>query len=234
MGQAFGNFGLAAEHKGSARVAEANARVVKAQGKAEKGKAYGQAARMELENKVAGEAAAENMARLRENQRKAGATVETARAASGFTTEGSGSAAQMSVLEQYEQQAQDLIYGRSLQDISSRFQATMLRRKGELAEQGAEAQGDYYNAQAQIYKMQAHNANKSAIVTGTVTAVSTAVGAYFGGAAGAQMGYQAGQGLGSMYSAGLPGSAESAGGRNAQAEKDFSAAINKGIDEWLK
>ena len=84
MGQSFGNFGLAESHKGSARVAEANARVVRAQGKAEKGKAYGQAARLELENKVAGEQAAENMSRLRGEQRRAGATVRAQQAGSGF------------------------------------------------------------------------------------------------------------------------------------------------------
>lgn len=234
MGESFGNFGLAESHKGAARVAEANARVARAQGKAEKGKAFGQAARLELENRVAGEQAAENMSRLRGEQRRAGATVRAQQAASGFTSEGSGSQAEISVLAKYEQAAQDMVYSRSLQDTSARFQATMLRRSGELAEQGAEAQGDYLSAQAQIERMKAHNANKAAMVSGSLQVVGATVGAFFGGAAGAQMGAQAGAGLGSMYSAGLPGTLESQGQRNKTAEGDFAAVVNKGIESWLK
>lgn len=86
---------------------------------------------------------------------------------------------------------------------------------------------------AQIHKMKAHNANKAAMVTGSLTAVCAAVGA-FGGPAGAMMGAQAGAGAGSMYSAGLPGTMESHGNRNEQAEKDFAAAVSKGVDSWLK
>lgn len=234
MGQAFGNFGMAESHKGAARVAEANARVVRAQGKAEKGKAYGQAARLELENKVAGEMAAENMSRLRKEQRQAGAAARAGQAASGFAAEGSALRPEVSALERYEQAAQDMVLSRSNQDISSRFQATMLRRSGELAERGAEASADYQGSMAQIHRMNAHNANKAAMVTGTLTAVGTAVGAYFGGAAGAMQGYQAGMGAGSMYSAGLPGTMESRGGRNDQAESDFAATLSKGVESWLK
>lgn len=234
MGESFGNFGLAESHKGAGRVAAANARVARAQGKAERGKAEGQAARLELENKVAGEQAAENMSRLRKEQRQAGAAVQAARAASGFTSEGSGSQPEISALARYEQAAQDMVLNRSMQDISSRFQATMLRRSGELAERGAEASSDYQDSMAQIHKMKAHNANKAAMVTGSLTAVGAAVGAYFGGPAGAKMGAQAGAGVGSMYSAGLPGTMESHGNRNEQAEKDFAAAVSKGVDAWLK
>lgn len=234
MGEAFGNFGMAESHKSAGRVAAANARVARAQGKAERGKAEGQAARLELENKVAGEQAAENMSRLRKEQRQAGAAVQAARAASGFTSEGSGSQPEISALARYEQAAQDMVQNRSMQDISSRFHATMLRRSGELAERGAEASADYQDSMVPIHKMKAHNANKAAIVTGSLTAVGAAVGAYFGGAAGAQLGAQAGAGVGSMYSSNLPGSLESQGGRNEQAEKDFSAAVSKGVDAWLK
>ena len=127
-----------------------------------------------------------------------------------------------------------MVLNRSMQDISSRFQATMLRRSGELAERGAEASSDYQDSMAQIHKMKAHNANKAAMVTGSLTAVGAAVGAYFGGPAGAKMGAQAGAGVGSMYSAGLPGTMESHGNRNEQAEKDFAAAVSKGVDAWLK
>lgn len=233
MGESFGNFGLAESHKGAGRVAAANARVARAQGKAERGKAEGQAARLELENKVAGELAAENMSRLRKEQRQAGAAVQAARAASGFTSEGSGSQPEISALARYEQAAQDMVLNRSMQDISSRFQSTMLRRSGELAERGAEASADYQDSMAQIHKMKAHNANKAAMVTGSLTAVGAAVGAFWG-PAGAKIGAQAGAGVGSMYSAGLPGTMESHGNRNEQAEKDFAAAISKGVDSWLK
>lgn len=234
MGQEFGNFGLAESHKGAARVAQANARVARAKGQADKAKAYGQAARIELENKVAGELSAENMSRLRKEQRQAGAAVQAARAASGFTAEGSGSQPEISALARYEQAAQDMALNRSMQDVSSRFQSTMLRRSGDLAMMGAEADAVYSEDQAQIHKMRAHNANKAAMVTGTLSVVGAAVGAYVGGPAGAMQGYRAGAGAGSMYSAGLPGSMESLGGRNEQAEKDFAAAISKGVDSWLK
>ena len=225
---------MAESHKSAGRVAAANARVARAQGKAERGKAEGQAARLELENKVAGEQAAENMSRLRKEQRQAGAAVQAARAASGFTSEGSGSQPEISALARYEQAAQDMVQNRSMQDISSRFQATMLQRSGELAERGAEASADYQDSMVQIHKMKAHNANKAAIVTGALTAVGAAVGAYFGGPVGAKLGAQAGAGAGSMYSSNLPGSLESQGGRNEQAESDFAAAVSKGVDAWLK
>lgn len=231
MGAAFGNFGLAESHKADARVAMANARVARAQGEADKGKAYGQAARLELENKVSGEHAAENMSRLRKEQRQAGAAVHAARSASGFTTEGSGSQAQISVLAKYEQEAQDMVTSRGMQDVSSRFQATMLRRSGDLALMGAEADAVYSEDQAQLRRMYAHNAQKAAIVSGATTAIGAVVGAGFGEA---RMGAQIGAGLGSVYSAGLPGAMESRGGRNEQAEKDLAAFISKGVDSWLK
>ena len=234
MGEAFGNFGLAESHKSEGRVAAANARVARAQGKAERGKAEGQANRLELENKVAGEQAAENMSRLRKEQRQAGAAVQAARAASGFTSEGSGSQPEISALARYEQAAQDMVQNRSMQDISSRFQATMLRRSGELAERGAEASAAYQDSMVQIHKMKAHNANKAAIVSGSLSAIGATIGGIVGGPAGAQLGAQAGAGMGSMYSAGLPGTLESQGGRNGQAEKDFAAAVSKGVDSWLK
>ena len=234
MGEAFGNFGLAESHKSEGRVAAANARVARAQGKAERGKAEGQANRLELENKVAGEQAAENMSRLRKEQRQAGAAVQAARAASGFTSEGSGSQPEISALARYEQAAQDMVQNRSMQDISSRFQATMLRRSGELAERGAEASAAYQDSMVQIHKMKAHNANKAAIVSGSLSAIGATIGGIVGGPAGAQLGAQAGAGMGSMYSAGLPGTLESQGGRNGQAEKDFAAAIAQGVDAWLK
>ena len=234
MGEAFGNFGLAESHKSEGRVAAANARVARAQGKAERGKAEGQAARLELENKVAGEQAAENMSRLRKEQRQAGAAVQAARAASGFTSEGSGSQPEISALARYEQAAQDMVQNRSMQDISSRFQATMLWRSGELAERGAEASAAYQDSMVQIHKMKAHNANKAAIVSGSLSAIGATIGGIAGGPAGAQLGAQAGAGMGSMYSAGLPGTLESQGGRSGQAEKDFAAAIAQGVDSWLK
>lgn len=226
MGQVFGNLGMAASHKANARVSQANARVARAQGEADRAKAYGQAARLELENKVAGEQAAENMSRLRKSQRQAGAAVQAVRAASGFTTEGSGSQAEVSVLARFEQEAQDMVTSRSNQDVSARFGATMLRRSGELAMMGAEASAVYSEDQARVQKMYAHNAQKGALVT----AALSAAGGLIGGSAGAQVG----AGLASVYSAGLPGTLESQGGRNEQAEKDLAAVIAKGVDSWLK
>ena len=123
---------------------------------------------------------------------------------------------------------------RSMQDISSRFQATMLRRSGELAERGAEASADYQDSMVQIHKMKAHNANKAAIVSGSLSAIGATIGGIVGGPAGAQLGAQAGAGMGSMYSSTLPGTLESQGGRNKQAESDFAAAVSKGVDAWLK
>ena len=235
MGESiFGNLGMAASHKADARVAQANARVARARGEAERGKAYGQAQRVELENKVAGEIAAENMSRLRKEQRQAGAAVRAARGASGFTAEGSGRQTEISVLSRYEQEAQDMVMSRGLQDVSARFGATMLRRSGDIAMMGAEAEAVYSEDQARLHKMYAHNATKAAIVSGSLSIVGSAVGGFFGGAAGARMGTQAGAGLASVYSAGLPGTVESRGERNKQAESDMAALISQGIDSWLK
>lgn len=227
-----GNFGVAAQHKANAGISQSNARIARAQGQAEKGKAYGQATRLEMENTVAGEQAAENMSRLRKAQRQAGADARAARAVSGFTSEGSGSQPEISVLSRYEQAAQDMVYSRSLQDSSARFQATMLRRSGDIAEMGAIAQADYLTAQSEVHKMKAHNANKAAVVSASLQAVGAIVGGIAGGPAGAMQGAQMGAGMGSMYSAGLPGTLESEGGRNKDAEKDFAAGLTKGLT-WL-
>lgn len=228
------NFGMAETHKSNASIARSNARVARAQGIASKGKAYGQALRLEQENEVAGDVANENMARLRKEQRQAGAQARVARAASGFTDEGSGGQLEVSVLQAYEQTAQDMAQSRSMEDLSARFNATMLRRSGDLAMQSAETEAVYNEDQARVHMMYAHNAKKAALVSAGAQAAGAIVGFASGGPQGAMMGAKVGAGFGSMYAAGQPGSAESQSkdARNTGAEADFMAILAKGM-EWL-
>lgn len=232
-GQVFGNFGMAASHKSASAVSQSNARVALAQGRAKRGQAYGHAARLELENEVAGEQAAENMSRLRKAQRQAGAAARVSRAASGFSTEGSGSQAEVSVLSRYEQAAADMVHARSLADVSARFKATMQRRAGDIALQGAAAEAEHDMFEARIARMKAHNAQQAAWVSLGAQAVGAVVGGIAGGWEGAMQGFKAGEGVGSIYGAALPGTVESQGGRNKQSEADFSAILSKGLEMWL-
>lgn len=229
-----GNWAQAESHGASAAVAHSNARVQRSMGRAQRAQYYGRAARVEAENRVAGEQHAENVSRLRGLQGQAQGQVVAARGASGFSAEGSGAVAEVSVLRRFEQRAQDMAYSRSLQDQAARFEASMLRRGGDVAEVSAEAGAAYSDAQGGMYEMLARNANRAALVSGVSEGIGAVIGGYFGGPAGAMQGAKIGGGFGDMYASGLPGTVQARQGGDS---KRMEAAGEWAVDmfsDWLK
>lgn len=238
-----GNRGMARQHKVSAAVARANARVARAQGKSQKGQAYGQALRIEEENKVAGRQASDAMARMRAQGNKAVGSIQAARGASGFTAQGSGMRAQVSAMTQMEEAAQDMAYSRSLQDQSARFGAAMARKSGDIAMMGAEAEGAYQDASAGIYSQMARNAKKagrlSAVLTGSGAVAGAIIGTFIGGntAIGAKMGAQLGSSVSGVFNSGRPGTYEGTYGMGQGSMQNLGVGMSNGLDsmlEWLK
>lgn len=230
MGFDGGNYAQAAALKGQAAASKATGRVAMAQAKGAAAGHQGKAARIEAENKVAGQIAVDNLSRHAEQRTKAQGSVRAVRAASGITAEGSGSQAEISLLKQFEQQSQDMAYSRSLQDVGARFTSTMERRAGDIALMGGEMERDYNFAQANIYNMQARNANRA----GNLNVGMSAAGAIIGGAFGNPMlGMQIGQGMASMYNRGQVGTAESEGRANEYAEQQFSQFAGQMMSNWL-
>lgn len=196
-----GNFAQHDTYKSQATVGRANARIALAQGVAARGQAYGQAARTERSNEVAGQLAVKNLERTRQNATLARGQVQAARGASGFTAEGSGTVAEVSVLERYEQAARDMATSRSLQDLDARFSATMSRKSGDVAMMGAEADYNYGMARAAQQEQLAKNAKHAGIAQ-----IAGLVG---GGAFGGLYGAAIGGGLASMSQGFTPGTYES-------------------------
>lgn len=228
------NYGAYQQNKTQASITRSNARIAAAQGKAARGKAEGQATRIEVENEAAGRNTAENLERLRKAETKAQGAAVAKRGSSGFTAQGSGSVEEISVLEQFEQRAQDMAYARSVQDVGARFSASMSRKSGELAEMQSQAESEYLNKQARTYDVMAKNA-KHAMVTSIIGQVGGAiVGGIFGGPAGAQMGAQIGGGIASQSNRGLVGSYESQHGGDQYQEGISNAWISQATSKWMR
>lgn len=221
MGSIMANLGAAEAYKAEAAVNQANAAVARAQGQAARGQAYGQAARAEAENEVAGQQAVMNMERLREQETQAQGAVQAARGASGFSAQGSGSRAEISVLQAYEQQAQDMAYSRALQDQSARFSASMARKSGDLAVMGASVNANYLSAQSEISKIKKRNAYTAA----AFDALSSVVGGVLGGSSGAMIGSSIAQSVNTS----LTGSVESMGGGSRAMQSMGSANMSRYI-----
>ncbi len=234
-----GQLGAAAGFKSEAKVHQANARVARAQGRAAKGQAYGQAARMEAENEVAGQQAVMNMERLREAETQARGSVQAARGGSGFSSEGSGSKAEVSVLQAFEQQAQDMAYSRALQDTSARFGAEMARKSGDLSEMSANVEADYTAAQAEISKIK----KRGAYTAAAVEAAGMAIGGYLGATKladkfdgsklkGAFAGALIGSGVSGMLTQSYAGAVENPLTSIGQAAA--GKYVGQKLDEWMK
>lgn len=230
MGFDGGNFGMASSYKAQGAAMRANARVARAQGGAAKSAKEGQAARMELENRVAGDQASLNQARMRGAAGRAAGELEAVRGASGLTAEGTGSLAQVSALTRFEQSAADMAYSRGLSDQGARFQAALTRKGGEFAEAGAEVEAQYDEAKARTQDMLARNAQVAGWLSLGGSAAGAVAGGFMGGGLGALAGYAIGRGATSMYNSTMPGSAEAMGHGNAAAEKFFTQSMV----EWLK
>ena len=228
------NYGAYQQNKTQASITRSNARIAAAQGKAARGKAYGQAARIEAENEVAGRNTAENMERLRKAETQAQGAAVAKRGSSGFTAQGSGSLEEISVLEQFEQRAQDMADARSLQDIGARFSASMSRKAGDIAQMESEAEVAYLNAQARVQDSMAKNA-KHAMYSSLIGQVAGAIiGGIYGGPPGAQMGAQIGGGLTSQSNRGLVGSYESQNGGNQYQEGVSNAWMSQQVSKWMR
>lgn len=243
LGGVTGNWYMELQHKTNAAAARANARVARAQGKAARGHAYGQALRIEEENKVAGKQASDAMANVRAEGNKAVGGLQAVRGGSGFTAEGSGMKAQVSAMAQLEEAAADMAYSRSLQDQSARFSAAMARKAGDIAQLGAEADGAYQDASAGIYNTMARNAARAANISAPLTiggaVVGAIVGTYFGGntALGAKMGAQLGGATAGMANSGRPGTYEATHGMGSGQMQNMGAGMSMGMDaltSWLQ
>ena len=213
MGFDGGNFGMASSYKAQGATMRANARVARAQGGAARSAKEGQAARQELENRVAGDQASLNQARMRGAAGRAAGELEAARGASGVTAEGTGTMAQVSALTRFEQSAADMAYSRGLSDQGARFQAALTRKGGEFAAAGAEIEGRYDEGKARVQDMLARNAQVAAWID---------VG-------GSVLGGEFGRGAASLFNSTMVGSAEAQGHGNAAAEKFFTQSMV----EWL-
>lgn len=209
MGVTGANFATAAQSKSQARVMEANARIARAQGQAARGRAYGQATRIERQNEQAGREANTQLERLRGQQRDAMGAAVNARGTSGFAGDGSKQAVEVSVLSAFEQRAADMAHARSLEDMSARFSASMARQQGDLADMGANINADYTQAQAGLYRQLAINAQGAGIMQGVALAAGAATGALTG--AGALTGMTTAGSLMSNLMQFTPGTAESKG-----------------------
>lgn len=225
-----GNYAQSKQLKAQSGVAAANARVARAQGRATRGRAYGEAQRIEVENEVAGRRVVDNMSRLRGEENKAVGAVQAARGASGFTAEGSGMQTQVSVMKQFEQAAQDMAYSRSLQDQSARFSATMARKSGDIAMMGAEAEGAYGDAQAGIYAQMARNANRAATLSGVLSGVGLVGGAFLGNPV---MGMQLGSSMAGLANSMRVGTYENQYGMSNMQMSNLAAGASDGWDRLL-
>ena len=133
---------------GSYATNRANAKSALAQGRAARDAAYVNAANTEAESASALRLAAENMATARRNQTAATASVRAGRGASGFTSEGSGSQAELAAAEVLEQQISDLSLGAAISDQSKRHEAAMQRWEGDSALVSAQNQAAAYKSAA--------------------------------------------------------------------------------------
>lgn len=133
---------------GSYATNRANAKSALAQGRAARDAAYVNAANTEAESASALRLAAENMATARRNQTAATASVRAGRGASGFTSEGSGSQAELAAAEVLEKQISDLSLGAAISDQSKRHEAAMQRWEGDAALVSAQNQAAAYKSAA--------------------------------------------------------------------------------------
>lgn len=228
-----GNFAQHDAYKSQATVERANARMARAQGVAARGRAYGQAARAERANEVAGQQAVMNMERTRQNATLARGQVQAVRGASGFTSEGSGAVAEVSVLERYEQAVRDMAMSRSLQDMETRYNAGMSRKSGDLAEMGAEADFNYGMARATQQEQLAKNAKHAGIAQIAGLVAGGALGWLQG--SGVLSGAMRGGGLVSMTQSYTAGTYENKHDTvfGSVAEPYVADKISGYLDKWL-
>ena len=110
------------------------------------------------------------MKRMRQNQNAAMGSVRAQRGGSGFTSEGSGSQAEVAVADVWESAIGDAALSNAVSDANKRFAAESARYQGDLAMMAARSEADQY-------KMLSQNALGSAMIQTALTVAGGVMGA---------------------------------------------------------
>ena len=151
------DFGVSQQYKYQGQAALSNGRATQA--------AYEKKARaLEAEAVSDSHLAARNMKRMRQNQNAAMGSVRAQRGGSGFTSEGSGSQADV-----WESAIGDAALSNAVSDANKRFAAESARYQGDLAMMAARSEADQY-------KMLSQNALGSAMIQTALTVAGGVMG----------------------------------------------------------
>ena len=157
------DFGVSQQYKYQGQAALSNGRATQA--------AYEKKARaLEAEAVSDSHLAARNMKRMRQNQNAAMGSVRAQRGGSGFTSEGSGSQAEVAVADVWESAIGDAALSNAVSDANKRFAAESARYQGDLAMMAARSEADQY-------KMLSQNALGSAMIQTALTVAGGVMGA---------------------------------------------------------
>ena len=157
------DFGGSQQYKYQGQAALSNGRATQA--------AYEKKARaLEAEAVSDSHLAARNMKRMRQNQNAAMGSVRAQRGGSGFTSEGSGSQAEVAVADVWESAIGDAALSNAVSDANKRFAAESARYQGDLSMMAARSEADQY-------KMLSQNALGSAMIQTALTVAGGAMGA---------------------------------------------------------
>ncbi|MBR3925544.1 MAG: hypothetical protein IKJ58_02135 [Akkermansia sp.] len=119
-----------------------------ANGQAQKNAAYAQATASEQASKAQLQVTAENLARMAGNRRREKGAARNANAATGFTSEGSGSTAEAITDKVHAQAMADLARSGSTESLNAFDQQVAARRQGDMAMRAAEIEAQQYAAMA--------------------------------------------------------------------------------------
>lgn len=156
------DFGVSQQYKYQGQAALSNGRATQA--------AYEKKARaLEAEAVSDSHLAARNMKRMRQNQNAAMGSVRAQRGGSGFTSEGSGSQAEVAVADVWESAIGDAALSNAVSDANKRFAAESARYQGDLAMMAARSEADQY-------KMLSQNALGSAMIQTALTVAGVSWG----------------------------------------------------------
>ena len=157
------DFGGSQQYKYQGQAALSNGRATQA--------AYEKKARaLEAEAVSDSHLAARNMKRMRQNQNAAMGSARAQRGGSGFTSEGSGSQAEVAVADVWESAIGDAALSNAVSDANKRFAAESARYQGDLAMMAARSEADQY-------KMLSQNALGSAMIQTALTVAGGVMGA---------------------------------------------------------
>lgn len=162
MGQILGNAAMAKTYK-------AQASTIEAQGRAQQAAYNLKAANTEEEARADTRLAGANMMRQRQNQTAALATTRNARAASGFTEQGSGQQSELAMADIFETAIADMALSNAIGDSNKRHAASVSRQQGRLIAMQA-------GAQAAQSRRLAKSAQNAAWIQGGITAASALIG----------------------------------------------------------